>query len=59
MNTKQKSPDKEPVVAVCGKEGRVYGPVEENGVRPLLRVMQFPHRGAAILYAQEFEESAA
>lgn len=55
-NVKHKSPEKEPVVAVCGAEARVYGPVAENGRRPLIKVLEFAHRGAAILYAQEFEE---
>lgn len=55
MNSK-KDQSREPVVAVCGNEARVYGPVEPNGVRPLLRIKTFPHHGAAKLYAQDFEE---
>lgn len=51
-----KDQDREPVVAVCGAEARIYGPKEENGVRPLLNIKQLPHHGAALLFAQEFED---
>ena len=48
--------EREPVVAVCGNEARTFGPKESNGVRPLLRIQTFAHHGAAVQFAQEFEE---
>jgi hypothetical protein len=52
------SVEQEPVAAVCGKEVRIYGPFPENGpkVRPLWQVKQFPHRGAALLFASEHDD---
>jgi hypothetical protein len=56
MNGIKRNPEKEPVVAVCGKDAFTYGPIEPNGIRPLIRKQTFQHHGAAILFAQEFEE---
>lgn len=53
MNT---NPALEPVVAVCGSEARIYGPVNSKGRRPLIRVQQFQHHGAAVQFAQDFED---
>lgn len=57
-----KDPQREPVVAVCGSEARVYGPQEgpEHGdkVRPLWRVVQFRTHGAALDYAHTYEDGA-
>lgn len=44
------------VAAVCGDEVRIYDAVQENGRRPLLSVRRFPHHGAAVNHAQEFDE---
>lgn len=45
------------VVGVCGSQARVYGALDRfSGVRPLMRIVDFPHKGAALLFAQEFEE---
>ena len=49
-------PEHEPVAAVCDTEVRIYGGKEKNGVRPLQQVKQFNHRGAAMLYAAEFDD---
>lgn len=45
------------VAAVCGKEVRIYGEPGANGVRPLLKVREFPTHGAAREFAQEYEDS--
>lgn len=45
-----------PCAAVCGDEVRIYGEREPNGVRPLLKVRRFAHYGAAVLFAQEYDE---
>lgn len=52
----QSNPSEKPVVAVCGAEARVYGPVNEFNRRPLWQVKHFQHHGAAILFAQEYED---
>ena len=52
----QTNPSEKPVVAVCGAEARVYGPVNEFNRRPLWNIKQFAHHGAAVLYAQEYED---
>lgn len=63
--TTKRDPDTEPVVAVCGNEARVYGPAPfdtktgKKLPRALWSVKVFPHHGAALLYAREFEEKAA
>jgi hypothetical protein len=48
--------EKENVAAVCGKEVRIYDPVYK-GVRALVSVIEFQHKGAAQLYAMEYDES--
>lgn len=57
-----KDPAREPVVAVCGKEARVYGPMhnpeDRNSRRPLWRVVEFRTHGAAVQYAMTYEEGA-
>ncbi len=51
------SKENKPVVGVCGNEARIYGPLDEQTKRrPLQRVVEFPHHGAAVLFAQEFED---
>jgi hypothetical protein len=45
------------VAAVCDNEVRIYGGVEENGRRPLFAVHEFKHHGAAVNYAQEYDEA--
>lgn len=50
------TPTDQPVAAVCGNEVLVYGVPNASGVRPLKRVIEFPHRGAALLWAQEHDE---
>lgn len=60
MNQIKRDPEREPVVAVCGSEARVYGPVPDlskapRDPRPLLQVKQFSHRGHAIQFAEDFE----
>lgn len=52
----KQDPAREPVVAVCGSEARVFGPAEPNGVRPLWQIKQFAHHGAAVQFANEYEE---
>lgn len=52
------NPELEPVVAVCGSEAAVYGPKENNGIRPFLYRKHFPHHGAAKQFAHDFEEPA-
>lgn len=49
-------PEHEPVATVCDNEVRIYGGKQKNGVSPLLSRHEFPHRGAAILYATEFDD---
>ncbi len=44
------------VVAVCGNEARVYGLRRADGTRQFLWAGQFAHRGAAIQFAQEYED---
>ena len=44
------------LAAVCGSEVRIYGEAIGNGPRPLLKVLNFPHYGAALLFAQEYED---
>lgn len=44
------------IAAVCGNEVRIYGPKFNNEARPLLKLLVFPHRGAALQYALAFEE---
>jgi hypothetical protein len=48
----------EPVAAVCGREVRIYGPMEASGIRPFRESRMFPHRGAALLYASEFDDAS-
>lgn len=43
------------LAAVCGSEVRIYGPLYDTR-RRLLNVMQFPHYGAALTYAVEYDE---
>jgi hypothetical protein len=46
-----------PVAAVCGSEVRLYGARDDvTKVRPLLRVRQMAHYGAAVQYAHEYDE---
>lgn len=45
----------QPIAAVCGSQVRIYGPLNVTR-RPLLRVIEFPHRGAALNYAQEHDD---
>lgn len=46
------------VAAVCGNEVRVYHPLSTGETeRKLFYTKQFPHYGAAKLYADEFEDS--
>lgn len=45
------------IAAVCGNEVRIYGEKFGEQPRPLLKVLIFPHHGAARLFAQEFEAS--
>lgn len=52
------NPELEPVVAVCGNVAAVYGPKENNGIRPLMYRKTFPHYGAAKQFAHDFEEPA-
>lgn len=47
----------EPVATVCGNEVRIYGGKEKNGIRPLRQIKEFAHRGAAVLYATEFDDT--
>ena len=62
MSRETKDPVREPVVAVCGREARVYGPVDNpesrKQFRPLWRVVEFRTHGAALLYAQTYEEGS-
>ncbi len=50
----------QPVAAVCGSQVRIYGAVHTDrhgkDYRPLQRTIDFPHYGAAVLYAQEHDE---
>ena len=50
------NPALEPVVAVCGSEARIYGPVNNRNRRPLIGVKQFKHHGAAVQFAHDFED---
>ena len=45
-------------VATVLQEGvvRIYGPVEQNGVRPFLEQRQFANRGQALEFAREFDQ---
>ena len=45
------------VATVCENEVRIFGETKDNGRRPLLRVLRFPHYGAAVNYATEFDEA--
>lgn len=48
----------EPVAAVADNELRIYGAEnEKTGVRKLESVKKFPHRGAALLAAVEFDDA--
>ena len=47
--------NKNPIATVCGNEVRIYGPLEKTR-RPLMRVIGFPHHGAALNYAQEHDD---
>ncbi len=44
-------PKHEPVAAVCGNQVRIYDGESDNGKRRLMKVIDFPHRGAALQYA--------
>jgi hypothetical protein len=45
------------IAAVCGNEVRIYGPAISDGDRrTLIRVETFPHHGAALAYAIEFDD---
>ena len=51
------NPLDKPVVAVCGSEARVYGPIDaKTSRREFLYQRDFPHHGAALLFAQEYED---
>lgn len=57
-----KTLDKKRVAAVCGNEVIIYGGQRPDGIRPRLDSYEFPHHGAALAYAVEFdrvEEEAA
>lgn len=43
------------VVAVCGNEAAVYGPVQ-GGARPLIQRYTFSTRGAALEFAADYED---
>jgi len=46
-----------PVVGVCGSQARVYGvPDPKTNIRPLMYVRNFQHRGAALNFANDFED---
>ena len=47
----------ENVVAVCGCEARVYGPMQGNGRREFKYRRDFSTHGAAVLFAQEYEDT--
>ena len=45
------------IAAVCDNEVRIYGPLSGNSTRRrLLRIEEFPHHGAALAYAVEFDD---
>ena len=51
------APSDKSVVAVCGNEARIYGPIDtKTNRRELWNIRQFPHHGAALLFAQEYED---
>lgn len=46
------------VAAVCGKQVRIYEPLAPNATsRNLVQTLDFPHYGAAKLYADEYEDA--
>ena len=45
------------VATVCGNEVRIYDGVDESGRRPLLLVLSCKHHGAAVNYAQEYDDA--
>lgn len=49
-------------MAVCGAQARVYGPMlnpdDRKSLRPLWRVVEFSTHGAALHYAQNYEDGA-
>lgn len=46
------------VAAVCGKQVRVFGDIPPTGGRrPLLKTIDFPHHGAARLWAKEHDDA--
>lgn len=48
--------DKLKVAAVCGRQARVYAPVQPNGRRPLLAAYDFQSYGQALVWATEFDD---
>jgi hypothetical protein len=56
MSSNGGNDDRISVVAVCGKEARVYGPFEHAiERRPLRAVHVFNHNGAAKEFAADYE----
>jgi hypothetical protein len=55
MTNRVRDPELEPVAAVCGNEVRYYDMKnKQTGIRAFMGVKQFPHRGAALMAADEF-----
>lgn len=48
-----------PVATVCDNEVRIYGSVGPKGRRPLIKVISFKSKGAAIMYAQDHDDREA
>lgn len=44
------------VVGVIGSTAKIFGLPSYLGIRPLLETRQFPHYGAAKLFADEYED---
>lgn len=49
--------EKSKVATVCDCQCRIYGPVQLNGRRPLTAIYDFPTRGAALVFAVEFDDT--
>ena len=55
-------PSQCPVAAVCGNQVRIYGiphKAIKGEVRPLVNIINIRHHGAALQYAQEYDDRSA
>ena len=56
MMTDRQRRDDFRVAAVCGDEARTYDVAGLNGRRPLLEIKRFASHGAALQFAQDYDD---